>query len=413
MMDKQLIKQYYQENYEKIFSSITFPQWRQWKFIDINGKWFTNDKRIGKPNDLRKFLNQSIPSKVYASVSCFMNGSYGKQTKGPCYKDADNLFMFSDMLFDIDDDSLEIARIKAIQVIDIMKTELNYQLESIHFSGKKGFRIIYTMKERINEHSIEKRRVMYQEEKERVAKKVNIFDDNHIRIATDLYRISCAPYSIKADTGFLVYPIPEEQLRLKPTEEIIVPNIYLGQCPVRSKQPMMKKSQQSYLDKEVSGLPSYPIKYTFVDNMVHGLKNNYIPILKYIKYNYNKEWIEQLQEQYRLGTLLILESNKLIFVVGLKTMQKDRLIKLMRVSQCSNLKEFEYRNYAWLPLTEKIDTDGKIMEQRPRVIDIIEADAEGAYSRPHASLFGLEFDNMSGDIRQITERRQTASVEKR
>ena len=50
--------QYYEQNYEKIFNAVEFPNWRIWKIVDENGAVYQSKRQITKPIKLLKFIKK-------------------------------------------------------------------------------------------------------------------------------------------------------------------------------------------------------------------------------------------------------------------------------------------------------------------------------------------------------------------
>lgn len=429
---RQIIKRYYINNYDLIFDNIEDPSWRVWRFRKVDGTYTMNRKRINSRKKMIKMIISNLPETLYYSVSRFLvpHKNYGKNPKYACNQMADNLFLYSDLAFDIDDDNLEVAKADSIKVLDYMNgNESNYSLKRIVFSGTRGFHLIYKQKQRYHVADPVKRRMRYEIERERISNeiiKLNLqtMDPNHKNIIIDQYRVLAAPYSIKTKSGYVVYPLTEDQLRYLTIREIldIIPNIY---SPVRSpnrylgesvkgsmikvgfESPLFPADQHHIRGKPQSGLRGPPpIFYEFITNKIRGTKDLYIPVLKFWDASFNEDRLKETQNIYNLTSFYIMRVKDGYYAICLKAVTRKRLIKIMKFARANNLNRYIHSKSCWLRISPKMEGN-KLIEDNIKLKTIISSDEglSSAHSKPHINLLNslkgidIHHNNLCGDDR--------------
>lgn len=418
-MNKKEIKQYYKDNYKRIYDSVSYPQFRVWTARRTNGKFIRCRWKISSPEKLLKFLMQNVYDRLYVSISLWLNPTrfYGKKFSRSCNPIADSIFMGSDLFFDIDDNDLRVALADTRIIMEYMeKHEKNYILDKIQYSGGHGFHILYKDKIKITQAKHPLKRInTYQRERARIADKLldlgcMTIDKNHKKIVMDQYRVYAATYSLKPDSNNIVSLLTKEDIDNLTADEII--SKVKNHCPVRfdSRIAVDSKSMTSGVftnleqdiskrisplfphfrhfnnqGEERSGLSSYPITYDFVSNMVRGLKNRYIPILKY----YGKAPLIRLkkaQQIYNLSSWYIFSSNNQTYAICLKVMDEDRLLKVMRYCRAKNIRTFMFRHHCWFRVTPKFILKEEICSKIKLKVVLFNK-CSGHLSLPHKNLF--------------------------
>ena len=412
------LRSYYAKNYDKIFNNILFPNQRFFRIKKFSGKFIKSKNNITKPSDLKRLLLENTPSSFYMSVGRWYNPTkhYGKHIKRSCNKIADSILLELDLFFDVDHEDIVYALSDVRNIISYMDLEESkgYTLKSIQFSGSKGFHILYSQNNKIIEADPLLRIEKYKLERKLLVNKMleyfknnNItiytFDDNHISIICDPYRIYAVPFSIKSKSGLVVYPLTKEQILNLNIKEIkdLIPKVYspgmgkksqmthVGLHTIDQSRPAFR---HQYQDNWRSGLSHYPITYSYFDNVVHGVKGLYVPVLKY-KYSIPLERLLRVQEKYNLTSLYILKSHFHYYIICLKTVSYDRLIKIMKYAKAQNLNDFMYRKHSWINITDKLITD-KVLLPKPKIIKTIVPlkILSGSISGPHKMILEKVFD---------------------
>lgn len=297
--------------------------WRHFRYFD-GKKWIKVKKQIRSEKQLNKIL-PDIPVDLYYSITCFLEPyTLGKKSK----KD---IILKSDLAIDVDGDfsieGLEKAQKVAIKTLKYMKTQKDYKLRYIAFSGGKGFHIVYDDLSPIHIHpymridDITKRR-------RRLIELLPKGIDKEI--TADVYRVIRLPGSVNTKTGYICSLISEEQLRI-PIRELLkhIPNIN------RERPAIAQKADEENLPadtgwNERTGSSSPPLYFS---TKVSGIKNRWIFALKYqkdIDYEYD---LKKLIEKYNLTDVFIFESTKYFFGISLKTFQRGRLNKINNSSK--------------------------------------------------------------------------------
>lgn len=403
----QLIQDYYNnpQVLKKILDSVENPGNRVWTVQDINGKTRTNEKKINTIRKLKELIGKN-PNRIYVSVAQFGNPHkvYGKTPKKAQYKIADSLFFGSELLFDLDSEyDLNVAHHDGKEIIWFMKDIPEYELSKISFSGKKGFHILYKDLYPTYEQDPIKRLKAVEERREKLINrlpKIETIDNNHIEIIKDQFRVHAALNTVKAETGFLVKEIPRKDFLYLTTNSIKKRHIHRV---VRPTKPMIDEDiiATSKSEKERATLISYPYYYKFIDNMIKGIKERYITVLKYPKDKDVCPMISKIQRKYRLSHFFVFRYNLVDMYINFKVVDKPRLEKIMREAKPMNLNSFLFYGHSWIPITEAVDSNGKKVNDKPELINVIfsRCGLKDAHSRPHARLLNINFNVMAGDKR--------------
>lgn len=405
------LEQYYsdEENLNKILTSVFNPGLRVWKVQYTDNSFRQNNKKINNTKKLKELLlpKNKIPSKVYVSISKFLNPQkvYGKHPKGPCYKIADALFLKSDVLFDLDsEEQLSIAHDDGKKIIKFMEKKRDYVLINIRYSGTKGFHLLYRDNNAVFEqHPIERIRKT-EARRTRLVKKLpelKTIDELHKNIICDQFRVHAALNTIKAKTGNIVKEISLEDFMSLSTSKLMSKYVERAVTPIVKDRGMITDDSilTSIPGDERAALSSNQLYYYyFVDNRVKGVKDNYITVLKYPKDKRVKQTIKKLQQEYKLSCFYKFEYKTIQMWINFKLVGLHRLNKIMRYAKPMNLNSFMFYKHTWIPISEAVDNLGKIMWDRPLLTEFIESDYgnKDVHSRPHANLMNLKFDKMAG-----------------
>ena len=253
-------------------------KWRHFRFFLRDGVIKINDQ-IRDVKTLRKYLLRYLPTAVFYSTSAWLNprkiGSLSPNL-------TNNLFLYNDLVFDIDNINLEDARKDAINLIEIM-TKLGYNLESIRFTGAKGFHVFFKDKTKINIKDPIKRELYYKEKRKELLNyllKNNINLDSSVTLNTrSIIRLPC---TVNCKTGYVCTEINHDELK-KPIDEIlenvkrikIVPKSMIG----GDAEAKFIRNLRLTIDKYQNQIYDYDAY--FISNKVLGLKDRYVVFLRY------------------------------------------------------------------------------------------------------------------------------------
>ena len=126
--------------------------------------------------------------------------------------------------------------------------------------------------------------------------------------------------------------------------------------------------------------------FRFIDNMVRGLKNNYVTVLKFHKRHFSPSTIRMLQKDYKLSDFFIYEMDNFLYCYNFKLVSYERLVKIMRRVKSENLYYFLTRRHTYLPISTG------------RLVGYMRSDhgLDHPHSRPHCDLFSVAYARMYG-----------------
>lgn len=294
------------------------------------------------------------PIDVYYSVAYFRN-----PTKvGIRGKDSSQFFKM-DLVFDIDEkENLKLAFQETRKIYQFGRDQ-EWVLKYCAFSGSKGFHLVYQdpftydYGESIEDQAEEKRR-------ELVERMENFHFDHPVTV--DTRRIIRVPYTINSKTGLPCTIIDEPSLRQKPFEQVMADihgvDIRLGKfARLRSLLRGNDRQNKFCLRSKKNLFPRYRLRLrsgehfysASVSNRVVGTKM-FVPILRYHSYLHAISDLQRISKVYNLGLFHLFRMGSAFFGLGLKPLQKDRLLKVLRNSKSSNLRSFEKRGVNYMEI---------------------------------------------------------------
>jgi len=426
---------YYQKNCKKIFEAVRNPQWRIWKLYD--GFMWQSRAQITTPEKLLKFImkHPGIQA-LYVSVSEFLNphrnhGILSKQAvkskdghifyPRAGYMVADNIILDSYFFMDFDSEyDLSVAQEDARKVIRHMSSNKDFIFKSVQFSGTKGFHLIYEpLKkpkkkkplDRIEEYLKSKRKLS----EEIVKLGLKTIDPLHMKMMQDLTRVYAAPYSLKKN-GNVVTPMGLEKFMKIDAYNLICSynkaiegeSERITTAPDEYKVAPSKAktlAPQQYSDWERHGLSSQSSFY-FADNMINGLKDNYITIIKKHNKRFRIEDIRKIQRIYKLSHFYIERIGDYTYAYNTKALQFKRLVKILKASKSENLSWFLTRKHLPMQLSDTIvrhnNTPIGITEMKTPVAVIDEGYShDDDHSRFHSRMLGFDYKNTVGETSNI------------
>lgn len=423
--EKELLH-YYEKNIKKLFNAVENPNWRIWKKITPDGICRQNKYQISSPEKLLKFIvDGGLPDSLYVSISSFLNphknhgnfanqkatqkdGNYFYPRAG--YLTADNMLIDSYFFVDLDyEKDLTVAQKDGRAIIKALKIKPY----SIQFSGKKGIHIIYKLRHKPIE-DIKARIKFYQDKKEEMIKiisqlKLKTIDNTHLNIMKDMYRVYAVPYS-KKKTGAIVTPITYNDFMKKNIHTILSKRkIFEGHKAIEAKANDKKvASDEGNLhpnriqNHEGDSLTSDSIFFSFVDNMVNGLKDNYVTVIKKHRERFKVETLQYLQETYNLSDFYIFILGDYVYAVNTKLQQFKRLVKILRAAKSENLSFFMTRRHCPIPISNEFDASGEV-HNKINVLSTLKSEygRDDWHSSFHSKFFNLEYQKMAGNINNI------------
>lgn len=352
------------------------PKFRQVKILLPNKRWnvryFTNFKT------LYEYLNKTEYYKAYWSISQWLNPrNLRAKSHKKGYQIADKCFLHSDLLFDLDIDSnstLEDVRKDALEVIRRMEKYKDFKLSFIQFSGSKGLHIVYEQLNHFKAENPIERFKLYQAHRNKLYKEFKDIRTLDSELIKDLYRIFKITNSIDHSTGCKVKELSLKDLN---TNHILERLLAYDQ----DKRQSGLSSQQLNADFRTR-IRRSAFFYSWISNTVYGAKDLQVPYLLFNKEQFDKDKLIKLQEEYRLGDLFIFDLDCEIGVLGVKALSKRRLSKVLIKANTLNRRWFLKRNFNKIR-TSKIMFEDKSFIDKPKLIDVLKQETDGAYSRVH------------------------------
>lgn len=140
------------------------------------------------------------------------------------------------------------------------------------------------------------------------------------------------------------------------------------------------------LDKAAS---PYSIRYAITNNVL-GMKDAFVTYLEKANNSRSLFLIRSAQETYGLGNvyLFMLPKNKL-GALSTKIMSFDRLCKVMKAVDSTNLKTFEKYKQVWIPVADVHQINGKLIKSKYHPSKVMHSNISGLHSRQHAMALGI------------------------
>jgi len=317
------------------------PQHRLYKFQLQDGTWFNLPNQIYSEKHLLKYLIKYQPLNVFSSVSTWLNPV---KIESASYL-ADRLFQ--DSLLYIDIDSHNKGTLRRVRKI---LNELPFLEEWDYGTSGHGFYVYHKIKT-VKMANPEGRYEAHKKVREFV---VNRLKDVDVPVCIDLERVS---------------------------REIGTYND--GDILCQSLCGRLKSFKGVAKDKIVPHYENKQYKFKFVTNIVEGVRNRYVPILKLSReINYHR-----LMERFNLKNLFVFKTHKELIAVSLTTVDKNRVRKIMKYANSGNLNAFDKYGCVWMR-TSKLISGKEGIDEKPRFYKAFEVldNSVKNVSNPHAHL---------------------------
>lgn len=436
-----LLNYYTLEQCKIIFNAIEQPNFRIFKSIDIDKICRQNKRQITTPQKLFKFIHRcKNPQKLYVSISTFLSpqsnhgffanqkvitkeGKYFYPRKG--YLIADSILLDSQFFIDIDSNDLKVVQNDTRKIIKYMDDKKDYELRELNFSGTKGVHLLYEdLKRRKIKDPIKRIKYLKNRKgclaKELIKLGLKTMDNHHINIMQNCFAVRSMLYSIKPNRNAII-PLNLKDFMQKDIYDIL----QFSKDPQGSKsftralrcrkaieeQSNDKKvafakdntlASQLYRDGQRDSRIFHPIYFKFIDSMVNGLKSNYITVLKLYKDKLNINKLKELQKLYKLSDFYIVKIGNFIYCYNTKSLQFERIVKILRKAKSRNLSYFITRRHLPIQITPSFYENGETANEIEYIGTLkSQYGLHDNHSKPHSKLFGLDYENLVGKENNI------------
>jgi len=327
------LAEYYRSN---LMTLPHLSQFRQYKFLLSNGIVFRLRDIIRTPEQLQRHLVKHRPLKVWYSVSRFLNPQFvGPKGRNRDYVYAYNLFLGSDLVFDIDpppEGTLEDARQNALKLTDFLEERGISNTKTIYSAGKGLHLYGLDWNPNIVAENPLEREKLYGEAKNKLMTEAQeqgiVFDK---KTSVDTRRVMKVIGSINADTGYVVSEIdPEDKDFLSKVRRI----------PLLFREPEKKGDDKIFLapirgeaETELSRLPQ--LSY-HISNRVSGTRDRYI-LFFVIPRNFDPA---KFCEKYRLPDIIMLNIDGRKVGACLKALPYKRICDILKNTDPDTYQKF-------------------------------------------------------------------------
>jgi hypothetical protein len=354
---------FYSEN-PVLLDFLSFPQWRQFKFVLRRGNFFKVPDQVRGKKKLQEWIHKKKPLDVYYSVACWMRPDLvGARTE----KISENHFLFADLAFDIDSKKkgaagIEEARKQAVALAEFLEKE-KIKVKYIAFSGSKGFHLVcedpftYEAKNPLEreEEAKKKRRALVEK-----IKGAGIEIDS--KVTVDSRRIIRLPGTINSKSGRECRIISMEEL-MGPAKETIKKSktVSLSALRIRRGDDRPFHAFVKFLGLDLFRAGSNPPYYfaSFLSNRVLGTKQ-FIPIIEFPFFGRKKAEfeLEKIQKKYGLNDAFLFHGEKFFAILPF-ALQKRRVEKILKAAGSANLAAFKKFGRTFTQISPKISPDMK------------------------------------------------------
>ena len=369
-------------------SAISDLSHRHFRILLPGGMFFKIPVRIREQKTLQEWLARYRPSDVYYSSGCWLAPErLGRRERTPL---SDNIFLGSDIVFDIDRppfsvENIEAARLDTLRLLDLCRDE-GLPVRYVAFSGSKGFHVVCSDTERYPDPSPGVREDMAKARRREILARVlaaGITADR--RVTPDTRRIIRVPGTINAKTGYVCTILTGEEIH-KPAAEILksIPRATLSTPLIPATgddRPLRGARIIAWLCHRF-GVRSEPhsSRYaTFLVNSVPGTCLQ-IPVFTYPAWrkadSIEKELV-RLQETYSLSDIHLFRSETGYAAVCLRTFPLRRLEKILLSSTSPGTATLLKYHQLFFRVGTMTDTGGRIAAGIPALMKTLPADEKG------------------------------------
>lgn len=368
------LKEFYQINPVDL-SFLTHCSWRQFRFVLFSGRFWKIPNQINETKVFNSWLQKIKPLDVYYSTSCWLNPvRVGAKSEIV----SENLFLFSDLVFDLDGKntkmkSIEDARKESIKLLDFIDDH-NFMIKYIAFSGSKGFHIVC---DDPIENSIES--PLEREEKTKIYSKEitqEVLESGikiDSRVTVDTRRIIRVPGTINSKSGYCCRILTRKEIENNPAKEIVKNTKYIDLSTLEIPRG---NDWKKFFFRKILGLHRFRVRsnpslyyYTsFLSNKVTGTKL-FVPIIEFRKTNETKIQSEliTIMGTYKLSDAFLFKGDNYFAILPFG-LQKRRVDKILSKADSLNLAPFRKYHQTYTRISAKIDMKMKELADKPAFI---------------------------------------------
>lgn len=400
LLTPEIIRSYY-ESATVDLSVVSKINFRHFRFRLADGLFYKVPRKIRVWSDLKKQFLKKLPFDVYYSVACWLNPhKLGSRTQG---KILENIFISSDLVFDIDVNgeeiqNLEQARKQAIGLKNLLISK-DFDVRYLAFSGSKGFHVVsnnpwdnekgFEDPTKREKDAIEKRKQIVKE-----ARAEGLFFDEKVTI--DTRRIIRLPGTIHSKTGLACTVLNDSQARLdmdKIFKLATVNNIIAPRIPrvgENDQGSLLRRPAKSMGEKEGRlgvrpALKSDKYFSTFMTNNIPKTQLK-IPILEIGKWRSIDSVcriVAEVQERYGIGDVFLFDDEDKWVAFSIKAVSRRRIEKILFNAGSLNLNQSRKYGCTYFRVGSSVGLDGNVIQPAPKLVKILRSEMRGEVSRPH------------------------------
>jgi DNA primase catalytic subunit len=380
MRDFKSIKDFYRVHPVDL-SFLTNCSWRQFRFLLPSGRFWKLPQQVRNNNTFNKWILQKKPLDVYYSTSCWL-APENVGARSDIF--SQNLFIYSDLVFDIDgkghkEKYIEKARKESIKLIEYLDQN-GFRLKYISFSGSKGFHVVC--------HNPVKDQITDPLAREENTKNVSAQISNKIlaegikidpRVTVDTRRILRVPGTINSKSGLSCRLTSRDEISNYNAKEIIKNTSRVNK--VALKIPL-GNDQTISLFRKILGLyrlrarsSPTPFYYaSFLSNRVTSTKI-YVPIIEFKKSNETKiiNELYSIMKNYNLSDAFLFKGEPYFAIIPF-AFQKRRIEKILKASNSSNLDSFKKYHQTFTRISSKVNMNYEEISKKPAFIKRVKCD---------------------------------------
>lgn len=355
---------------------ISDAQWRQFRFVLPNKRFFKVPDAIRCSKDLQGWLVKKKPLDVYYTIGRFLS----PETLGPkTNKVAENLFLGADLVFDIDKapfsiQNVEKARLETLRLMNFLNGQ-KIAIKYVAFSGAKGFHIVCQDPFEYIEASPIERENRAKNYRIQLTEKIRAQEiEIDSKVTTDTRRILRLPGTINSKTGIecrILQPNEIQQYAI----EIIKKSKRLNTSASSIRKEMTDKFHllRKMLGFESMGSKIKPPYYysSFLSSQVTGTRLH-VPFVLFNTHQPKKAVLvlEKLQKEYCLNDFFLFAGDEL-FAIGLNALQKNRVNKILQKAKSKNRHFFKKYSKAFVPISPIVNEKMQVVQKAPQLVQTI------------------------------------------
>ncbi|MFX1250652.1 MAG: hypothetical protein ACFFCZ_03475 [Promethearchaeota archaeon] len=323
---------------------------------------------------MNNWIIKRKPLDVYYSTSCWL-APHKVGAKSNIA--SQNLFLFSDLVFDIDENhfsvrNIEKARRETIRLCDIIKED-NITIKYISFSGSKGFHVVCNDPFEVSAESPLQREKETKEYKVAIAKKMlekGIKIDP--KVTVDTRRILRVPGTINSKSGFCCRILTEGELFTSTAREILkkTKNIDISALMIPSGDDKEFHSCKIWGLNRFRARSNPPPYYysTFLSNKVVST-DLFVPIIEFKKRSESKviKQLTSIMEIYKLSDAFLFKGDNYFALLPF-ALQKRRVEKILSAANSANFSSFKKYHQTFTCISDKVDHNLKSFSDKPNFI---------------------------------------------